>query len=80
MISRLCLLLLLGPTTALRAAAVWTPDDFTIVSTPASPRVAYAVGQGAAGLDFAVEVEPFDENGTGIKVSAGAAAAKLVTL
>ena len=61
-------------------AAPLTEDDFTVVSSPASPRVAYAISKSAAGLDLVIGVEPLGAVAEGIKVSVGASAGQKVLL
>jgi hypothetical protein len=55
------------------------PDDFVVVSGPASPRVAYALARTDKELRVVVDVAAFAPDGTGTSVELGlAAAAKLI--
>jgi len=62
------------------AADTFTPDDFVVVSGPATPRVAYALRKSRSGLQIAIEVAGFAADGNGTGVHLGLAAAKQVAL
>jgi len=61
------------------AAEPWTDDDFTEVSSPASPYVSYALRQDAGGLSVAIDVAPLGGRAAS-KVEIGIQAAGKVIL
>jgi len=75
-----CLVPLLPAGGASAAPVFPDPDDFVVVSGPASPRVAYALRRDPAGLDLVVEACGFAADGSDVSVAAGLAAAKQVVL
>lgn len=57
----------------------WTEDDFTEVSNPASPHVAYAIRQNESGVALLIDVAPL-ESGVPGKVDVGISAGKALIL
>lgn len=75
------LALLLLPLGAFAARVpAWTADDFTTVSTPASPRVAWAAQRDGHALNLAIEVEPWAGAKIPPVVQLGVAAGRKLTL
>ena len=79
-LSLLVALLLLPPSAGAARVPDWTADDFTTVSTPASPRVAWAAQREGNALNIAIEVEPWAEAKIPPVVQLGVAAGKKLTL
>ena len=71
-------LVLFGATSAI-ADEPWTEDDFTEVSGPASPHVAYGLRQNENGVSLLVDVAPTETGAVG-KVDIGISAGKALIL
>jgi hypothetical protein len=76
--SGLCVLLVTCCIDVVPAAESWTPEEFTVVSGPASPRVALAVRRDGPRLAVAVEAAVLPGGEPSVKL--GIAAAKQVVL
>jgi len=66
--------------TASAAQADWSEEDFITASTPASPRVAYALRLAGDRLLVAIEAATFTEDGTGMRIEVGLASPQAVRL
>ena len=62
------------------AFAALTADDFSTISSPPTPRVAYAMERVAGHLRITIDVESFVKNGSDVTVNVGLAAARPVTM
>ena len=71
----ICMFMGLAPLAA--AAEAWAPEEFTVVSGPASPRVALAVRRDGPRLSLAVEAAVLPGGEPSVKL--GVAAGKTVT-
>ena len=65
--------------TASAAQADWSEEDFITASTPASPRVAYALRLAGDRLLVAIEAATFTEDGTGMRIEVGLASPQAVS-
>lgn len=79
-LSHLVALLLLPLSAWAARVPDWTVDDFTTVSTPASPSVAWAAQREGNALNLAIEVEPWAGAKLPPVVQLGVAAGKKLTL
>ena len=59
-------------------ASAFAADDFTVISGPASPRVAMAIKRDGQQVRLALDVAEFHDGASGTSVSIGLAAAKMV--
>lgn len=62
------------------AFAALTADDFSTLSSPPTPRVAYAMERDARHLRITIDVASFVKNGSDVTVEVGLAAARAMTV